>query len=386
MTSYLLLYTEAPTRRVLCEHRPGRLIFASDCVMPEDRDAYDECIQLPPVWEIKETLLRLRRVKADRIIVQTEYGLLVGSILASPSPRAAFLCVNKWLCRQALRQAGVPVPRFALVSSAEEIRRLGFRCPVVLKPVASTRGRLVRKVEAPSELEAAVAELQARLPNALDILRCQNFADLMSFDMDCDPTRQFLVEEFAEGRPRETDGLIFGDRIDCFGTTEQVVGGAPNFYIEGYKFPVDGGLEAITERAVRALELRDTGFSIEFRGDTVIEVNGRLGEDAGFPDLFHAALGKYPILKWIEGDARPLTPRGFSAVAYQSRYAPGLVRRTSNQNGAVVLVKPGQRLAAPHTADFNPHLAYALATSPESAEAAYRSARGAVNRVIFEIE
>lgn len=386
MTRYLLLYTEPPTRRVLAEHRPGRLIFASDCVTPEDRAVYDECIPLPPVWEIQETLLRLGRVKADRIIVQSEYGLLVGSILASPGPRAAFLCVNKWLGRQALRQAGVPVPRFALVSSAREILRLDLRWPIVLKPVASTLGRLVRKVETPSELEAAVAELRVRLPNAPDVLRCLNFARLMNFDMDCDAARQFLVEEFVEGPPRETDGLIFGDRIVCFGTTDQVVGGAPNFYIEGYKFPVEADLERVTERALRALGLQDAGFSIEFRGGTVIEVNGRLGEDAGFPDLFHAALGQYPILKWMQGDAGAVRPGRFAAVAYRSRYAPGTVRRIANANGAVVLVEPGQRLPAPHTEEFNPHLAYALATSSESAEAAYRSARRAVDQVEFEIE
>ncbi len=341
MTTYLLLYTEPPTRRVFEKHRPGRLIFASDEVTPEDRAAYDECVELPHVADVPATLDALRRIRADVVVAQTEYGLLPGALLQDRGVEAAMRCTNKWLCRQALSRAGVPVPRFALVDGAPCVRRFAERWPVILKPVASTLARGVVRVDSPAGLDAAIARM--RLPDLVDVRRLSAFAALAGVDMGCDPTRQFLVEEFVEGLPLEADGLVFGDRIDCFGAMEQVV--APDFRIEGYLFPADAAAAA-AEPVVRALGLRDMGFAIEFRGSTVIEVNGRLGEDDGFPDLFHAALGDYPILKWMKGDAAPLAPRARAALAYRMGPAGG-----------------------------PPHAAWELATHPTSSRAAYELAR-----------
>jgi len=393
MTTLLLLYTEPPTRRVFAKHRPGRLILASDEISDEDRRIYDECLQLPPITDLEGTLAALDRIKCDRLVIQTEYGLLPGALLADrrgepgPSPEAALLCTNKWLFRKTCEKHGVPVPRFALAESAADVQRFAERFPVVLKPVASTLQRLVTRVDSKADLEEKVAELRRGLPQAPDVLRCREFARLARLDLDCDPTRQFLVEDFVQGQPLETDGLIFGDNIDLFGVTEQVHTDSPHFYIEGYIFPVSGdGLKATSEAAIRAIGLKNAGFSIEFRGGTVIEVNGRLGEDEGFPDLFQAALGQYPILKWIDGNAAPSRPQGHFAVAYACWYAGGTVKSVSNDAGSTILVSPGRTLHAPPHPDVWPHLAYALASHPTSSHAAYQIAREKVSRVRFEIE
>lgn len=394
--TFLFLYTEPPTREVLARHRPGRMVLASDEVTAEDREVYDECVELPPATEVGETLRRLERIAADRVVVQTEYGLLPGALLArargepAPSPEAALRCTNKWLCRRALHEAGVPVPRFALVSTALEARRFAAgRWPIVLKPVASTLARLVTRVDSEAELEESVRLLRAALPESIEVRRCQSFARVAGLDLGCDPTREFLVEEFAEGPTLETDGLVFGDRIWLFGVTGQIVSPPPLFYIEGYLFPVERpGLARITEQAIRAVGLRDAGFSIEFRGERVIEVNGRLGEDAGFPDLFRAGLGSYPILDWLEGRA-PAPARGGHALAYANWYEDGVVRRTPSDAGAAgarVLVRPGGRLFAPPHPDVAPHLAYALASHRSDARLAYEAARARVDRLGFEID
>jgi hypothetical protein len=207
-------------------------------------------------------------------------------------------------------------------------------------------------------------------------------------DPGCDPARQFLAESFAQGPPMETDGLVFGTTVDLFGTTAQVVSPPPRFYIEAYLFPVRGAErhEAISRAAVAALGLRDAGFSIEFRGETVIEVNGRLGEDAGFPDLFTAGLGKAPILKWVERDASPSRPRGAHALAYRSRYAAGTVHRVRGADGATVLVDPGDRVGEPGTPEFSPHLAYALASHESDLDVALERARRALEPVVVELD
>jgi hypothetical protein len=392
--TYLFLYTDPAVRRALAARRPGRLVLASDAVTDADRAVYDACVALPPVWHVEESADRIARIPADRVFWHTEFGLPPGSLLApprgwkGPSVDAVHACLNKWLSRRALAAAGVPVPRFALVSGVDEIRRLGFRPPLVLKAVASTLGRGVRKVDRERDLAAEVAAVLAHLPTAPDVLRLAAFARVAGLDVGCEPTRQFLVEEFAEGPARETDGLVTGDRVDVFGVTDQVVRDGAGFYIEAYLFPgedVGGRLAAITRSSVRALGVRDSGFSVEFRGERVIEVNGRLGEDDGFPDLFRAGTGEFPFLRQLLGDPAPVRTAGRHALAYVNRYEPGVVASASAPPGVTLLVEPGTEIPPPGTPSFRPHVAYALASHPTDLHGAYDAARRAVSgaRVSF---
>ncbi len=395
MDTYLLLYTEPPTREVFRKYRPGRLIFAGDVVTAADEEVYDRCIQLPPVTDLLGTLACLEPVAADHVIVQTEYGLLPGSLLAAarglpaPTVEAANLCTNKWLFRKACQQQKLRQPQFALVESARQVRAFAESFPVVLKPIASTLQRLVTKVSSADELEQQVADLLVAIPGAPDVVRYRQFARFAGLEMGCDPTRQFLVEEYVDGPPLETDGLVFSDRVDLFGVTEQVHTPAPHFFIEGYLYPADGpdeyGLAAASNAAVAAIGLTNAGFSIEFRGSTIIEVNGRLGEDEGFPELFRAGLGRYPIERWIEGDTGRSQPAGHHAIAYKCWYQGGQVRSLPEPDGAVVLVTQGQMLHKPPHPDIWPHLAYALASHPTSSRAAYAAARERVDSLQFEI-
>ncbi|MGH7149498.1 MAG: ATP-grasp domain-containing protein, partial [Planctomycetota bacterium] len=289
----------------------------------EDEAAYDRCVRLPPVARVGETLRILEGLPFDRVVVQTEYSLLPGSLLAAgrgepaPSPQAALLCTDKWLSRRALAGAGVPTPRFSLAETPGDVRGFARGFPLVLKPVASTLSRGILRVDREEEVEEAVARMRTFLPSAPDVARLLDFARVAGLDPGCDPTREFLVEELVEGPALETDGLLFGDRLDLFAATGQVLSPPPRFHLEGYLLPArEGSLRSRTEAALRAHGLRDAGFSVEFRGEAVIEVNGRLGEDDGFPDLFRAALGTFPILKWIDRDASPSRRRGGHALAY----------------------------------------------------------------------
>ena len=148
---------------------------------------------------------------------------------------------------------------------------------------------------------------------------------------------------------------MFGDRIDTFGATEQVVtDGSRGFYIEGYLFPVRRpALEDLTRRTIRAVGLTDAGFSIEFRGETVIEINARLGEDEGFLELFSAGLGVPPILKWIRGDATPSRVAGGHALAYRNCLDDAVVTSVPTTSAATILARPGTRYFAPPHPDMS---------------------------------
>jgi hypothetical protein len=392
----LFLHTETPTRCAMERERPpGRLVLASDAITAEDVAFYDAVVELPATHDVAGTLRALDEVACDEVVVQTEYGLLAGSLfarrrgLAAPSPEAASLTTNKWLCRETLRAAQVRVPRYALAETAADVRRFAEGAAVVIKPVASTLGHLVAKVERPDAAEDAVARMREELPRSPHVARLADFARIAELDLGCDPTRQFLVEEFVDGTPRETDGLVFCDRVDLFGVTEQIMSPPPGFFIEGYLFPVtEPTLEATTRAAVAALGLRDAGFSVEFRGETVIEVNGRLGEDGGFPELFRAELGRTPIAKWLDRDVgrRAATPGGH-ALAYTSWYRGGVVRAVTVDGADVVpLVAAGDRLFAPPDPRTAPHLAYAIASHPDGARAAYARARAALRGARFDVD
>jgi hypothetical protein len=399
-STHLFLYTDRAVRRTVPALGLGKTIFASDDVTPEDVAAYDEVVRLPPVGEMEATLRILDGIRADHVFFQTEFGLLPGSLLAKrrglsgPTPDVAHVCVNKLRSRLALRDAGVRIPAFGLCETAADVRRLGLGYPIVLKPVASTLGRGVSKVESDGDLGVAVDRLRAFLPRAPDVARLVAFGRLAGVDLGCDPTRQFLAEAFADGPPREADGLVVGDRIDLFGITEQVVRDGAGFYIEAYLLPADepGACASHALAAVRAHGLADTGFSIEFRGDTVIEVNGRLGEDDGFPDLFRAAIGYLPMDLWFRAARnkafqRPVEARPTHALAYVNRYAGGVVRRVGVlPDGVVVPFSVGQRLAPLGDPAFRPHVAYTIASHPTSSRSALAIARERLAGIDLAIE
>ena len=118
----------------------------------------------------------------------------------------------------------------------------------------------------------------------------------------------------------------------------------------------------------------------------MIEVNGRLGEDDGFPDLFRLGIGHYPVLKQILGDESESRATGHHALAYVNRYAPGVVRSVREAPGTTVLVRAGQRLFTPGTPSYRAHVAYALESHPTGAHAALRIAQQRLEDVVVDVD
>ena len=213
-STFLVLYPDGSTHRVLTNAgeqlgRYGvRLVLADDEFPLDGQASYYDQLRLPPYYRnrLRDTLRVLRkycsRTPVDGIIAQSEGGLLSGALLIQElglrgiSLQSALLCVNKFLTRQVLKRAGIPVPRFALVETFGQARQFGRQVgyPVVLKAVASTMGRNVVKVASESELPRVVEAIRRKIQTARDVIRCQEFADLTGLDMECDPSRQFLIK------------------------------------------------------------------------------------------------------------------------------------------------------------------------------------------------
>jgi biotin carboxylase len=256
-----------------------------------------------------------------------------------------------------------------------------------------------------AEVEAKLARVQQGLATSRDVARLLDFARIEPVELGCDPRRDLLVEAFAHGDPVEVDGLVAGRSVESFGVTEQVHSAARDFFIEGYMFPADRPaaevreLEALSERALEALGVRDSGFSVELRagagGPSLIEVNGRLGVDEGFGDLFAAVIGEHPVAlafalafgrrpRWKRSEVR-------AAVAYRCHYERGVVERVPGEAELAELyrdrvavsvhVRPGEELYAAGDPRIRPHVAHALVLDPQSSRRARHRAARALDRL-----
>jgi hypothetical protein len=268
--------------------------------------------------------------------------------------------------------------------------------------------RLVTLVCSEDDIDAAVARIGVGLSESLDVARLIGFSQTGKVDLGCDPRRQFLVESFLGGDFVETDGLIIGRKPFTFGVTEQVQSVDPPFFIEGYLFPAECSsnepIEAVSDAIIDALGLGDSAFSIEMRvcgrEICVVEVNGRLGWDEAFSDLFQVRTHQERIFQTIQL-ALGIEPElirdesRFAAVAYRPCYYHGIVEDLPTRDELAQLehdelklglaTHEGARFVAPPDPETYPHVAWALATHPASSHIAYEMARQAVDELHISI-
>jgi biotin carboxylase len=116
-------------------------------------------------------------------------------------PHAAKLSRRKDLSRQALQQAGVPVPAFRVVDLAAplagQLQHIEFPC--VIKPLAMSASRGVIRADDPAAAEAACHRVQALLQEAAGK---DAFAD-----------SHLLIEQFVPGPEVALEGLLQGGRL-----------------------------------------------------------------------------------------------------------------------------------------------------------------------------
>ncbi|RWM46995.1 acetyl-CoA carboxylase biotin carboxylase subunit family protein [Mesorhizobium sp.] len=229
--------------------------------------------------------------------------------LPGPSPASIGRCCDKFVQRQLLAEAAVPVPIFRLAANATDVEHCAeeIGLPVILKPTfgnGSTGVRLCRNVD----------EL---VEHATQLLRASHISQ---------SSPGILVEEFAQGCHYSVD--LMGDEV--FGIAAADFGHPPHFVCHEYTYPAvltDDEHRRITEVSMSCLRALGLGWgpaNIDLRwtelGPVVIEVNPRLAATPT-PELVKLAYGVDLItehIKLVVGDEWNLCKRHAHAAAARS--------------------------------------------------------------------
>ena len=189
---------------------------------------------------------------------------------------AAIAASDKYLQRQLLAKATVPIPRFVLRELDEDPATIAksIAYPCVLKPVRLSASRGVIRADNPQSFTSAHARLRAILADPETAAACG------------DRARQYLIEEFIPGYEVAVEGLVVNRRLHVlavFDKPDPLDG--PFFEETIYVTPsqVPTGLQkAITDcadRAVRALGITEGAIHAELRynerGPWLIELAAR---------------------------------------------------------------------------------------------------------------
>ena len=143
-----------------------------------------------------------------------------------------------------------------------------------------------------------VAHLHSITPGARRYVAAKAGAalDRLRWHTDDERLLQPVVEDFIEGQQHELSGFVRLDgRAVVLSRLRQVWGA--NGWIRDYApAAVLDSDRDLAQRACKALGLRGCGFVVEYRGEQVIEVNARLGEDGPLYDRLAADGVEQPTL------------------------------------------------------------------------------------------
>jgi S-sulfo-L-cysteine synthase (3-phospho-L-serine-dependent) len=250
------------------------------------------------------TWLDCVRVKAslDALVTFSTYYVPAVAMLADRfgyrylNPQTARACHDKYACRVALLEAGMPVPRFWSVrseSDAEQISRVAI-FPCVMKPATDSGSTGVKLLRDRNDFLAHYRALAARGRNE----RGQ-------------PAGGILVEGWLDGPEFSVETFTTAARrTHVVGVTAKHLGCPPWFVETGHDFPAPlkaGARQWLERAAVAALDAVGYDFGpahVELRmtgtGPMVVEINPRLAGGM-IPELVRYASGVDMVAALFDG-------------------------------------------------------------------------------------
>lgn len=199
---------------------------------------------------------------------------------------AAVRANNKYLMRNAFMEAGVPCPLYRMVTSVQDLERINWNYPLIVKPSDRSGSLGVSKIDTADELPPAVEK-------ALSV----------SFK------KQAMVEEFIEGREISVEFISFQGIHYPLQITDKVTTGAPHFVELEHHQPSTLSAEmykqiySITSKALNALGLTNGASHSEYKITkdgriAIMEIGGRMGGDFIGSDLVKLSTG-YDFVKGV---------------------------------------------------------------------------------------
>lgn len=336
------------------------------------------------------------------VLTLTEWAVeqtaAVTNVLRYPglSERAAHLCRNKFLQRDALEQAGIPQPRYALASGRDECISQGASVgyPLIIKPLNFGGSSLVARVDR-----------EADMPDTIDRLYSDHASapvHLWSFDSLKD---YWLLEEYIAGAELSVESVTQNGRTDVLAVHDKMVPVEGPLFLEQYFVTPSPRLDAATEAEIMEITRRaheavgfDFGLShTEFRlspeGPKLVELNGRVGGGLTALSVKHSTgIDMYEVLvRMALGEDVSLAQRTRRPTALSVSYAPqGIV--TSVRGIAEAEALPNVRLVKPWFAEGDRikmapvgYAADVLATA-DTPQEAYEAVRLANALIVFEVD
>ena len=205
--------------------------------------------------------------------------------LVGNSYEVALRASNKYQMRNAFVSAGVPCPKYQVITSLDEIN-VDFEFPLIVKPTDRSGSLGITKVTRQEDLVPAV-------DNALGY----------SFK------REAIVEEFIEGREISVEFISYQGKHYPLQITDKVTTEAPHFVELEHHQPADLSREQykaifeLTERALNALGVTNGASHSEYKITAdgrvfVMEIGARMGGDFIGSDLVFLSTG-YDFLRGV---------------------------------------------------------------------------------------
>ncbi|NCF81529.1 MAG: ATP-grasp domain-containing protein, partial [Proteobacteria bacterium] len=333
----------------------------------------------------------------DAIVASDDLTLEVATraaaALGMPHNPLSAVCAarRKDLARDALRAAGLPVPRFRCLNLTQDLtpQISGLDYPCVIKPLAMAASRGVIRVDSSDELRRMLPRVAAIVAEAV-----------VSDERD-----RVLVESFLPGAEIAIEGLLRGGRLHVlavFDKPEPLDGPffEESYYITPSRLPpaiLDGAIERLTQ-ACAAYGLREGPVHGEMRlheGEAwILEVAARtIGGDCARLLSFGAGRSlEELVLRQALGWPLDLDPSGGAAgVLMIPTPGAGTLRRVEGVLAAqqlpgidelLISVREGYELVPLPEGGSYLGFVFAHADTPAEVESALRDAHDCLNIVI----
>ncbi|MDQ2814653.1 MAG: ATP-grasp domain-containing protein [Actinomycetota bacterium] len=218
---------------------------------------------------------------------------------------------NKLLMRQAHEQAGVPHPRYRLVTSLDEAvaTAADFGYPVVLKPTLGAASDFVFRIDDPEEMALRYKITVEGMQHMSPYLREARGLDLGPHGV--------LVESFLDGHEHLFEALAWDDEVYLGSAVDRVTAEGDTFEDDVHRAPTAlsppelARVHRVITDAAHAQGLRRSVMHAEVRyhrGDPyIVEIAIRPG--GGGLDLVALATADYSPIEAVMDVARGVKPR-----------------------------------------------------------------------------